>query len=71
MRQLRAAEVPCDPSLPHHFAESHSSHLREFGRFAKGERTLSIERDGEFGPEPLRNFRLGNAEPLKHRVWDI
>ena len=71
MRQLRVAVVPCDPSLPHHLAESHSIHLREFGRFAEGERSLSIERDGEFGPEPLRNFRLGNAEAREHRVRDI
>jgi len=71
LRQLRVAVVPCDPSLPHRFAESHSIHLREFGRFAEGERSLSIERDGEFGPEPLRNFRLGNAEAHEHRVRDI
>jgi len=57
--------------LPYHFAESQSIQLRKFGRFAEGERSLSIERDGELGPEPLRNFRLGNAEAIKHRVRDI
>src|ERR1022692_507930 len=70
LRQLRVAEVPRDPSLPHHFAESHAIHLREFGRLAEGERSLSIERDGEFGPGPLRNLRLGNTEALDHRVRD-
>jgi len=71
LRQLRVAVVPCDPPLPYHFAESQSVHLREFGPFAEGERSLSIERDGKLGPEPLRNFRLGNAEAPEHRVRDI
>ena len=31
LRQLRLAVVPGDASLPHHFAESHSIHLGEFG----------------------------------------
>ena len=71
LRQLRVAVVPCNPSLPHHLAERHSIHLREFGGFAKRKRSLSIECDGEFGPESLLNLPLGNAESLEHRVRDI
>ena len=64
MRQLRVAVTPCNPSLSHHLAEEHSIHLREFGGFAERKHSLSIERDGEFGRESLRNLPLGNAEAL-------
>ena len=71
MRQLRVAVVPCNPSLTHHLAEEHSIHLREFGGFAERKRSLSIECDGEFAPEPLRNLPLRNSEALEHRVRDV
>jgi hypothetical protein len=71
LRQLRVAVVPCHPSLLHQLAEEHSIHLREFGGLAERKRSLRIKRDGEFGPEPLGNLPLGNAEALEHRVRDI
>ena len=71
LRQLRVAVVPGDSSLSHHIAEEHSIHLREFGGFAERKRSLSIEREGEFGPESLRNLPLWNAEALEHRVRNI
>ena len=55
MRQLRLAVVPGNASLPDHFAEDHSVHLGEFGGFTERKRSLGIQRDSEFGPEPLRN----------------
>jgi len=64
LRQIRVAVMPCNPSLFRDLAKSHSIHLREFGRLAERERSLSVERDGKFGPEALRNFRFGNAEVL-------
>ena len=71
LRQLRVAVVPRNASLSHHPAEVHPIHLREFGGFAERKRSLGIECDGEFGPEPPRNLLLGNAEALKHRVRNI
>ena len=51
MGQLRVAVVPRNPSLPHHLAEEHSIHFREFGGFAERKRSLGIQcgkpRDGE------------------------
>ena len=71
LRQLGVAVMPGNASLSHHFAEVRSIHFREFGSFAERKRSLGIERDGEFDPEPLRNLPLGNAEALEHRVRDI
>ncbi len=71
LRQLRIAIVPGNASLSHHLAKVHSIHLREFGGFAERERSLGIERDGEFGPESSRNLPLGNAEALEHRIRNI
>jgi len=71
LRQLRVAIVPWNSPLCHDLAEEHSIHLREFGGFTERKRSLSIERDGEFGPEPLRNLPFGNAEALEHRVQDV
>ena len=70
LRQLRVAVVPGNPSLSHHLAEGHSIHLREFGGFAERKRSLSIERDGQFGAESLLNLPFGNEESLEHRVRD-
>ena len=69
--QLRVAVVPGNPSLSHRLAEKHSTHLREFSGFAKRKRSLSVEREGELGPESLRNLPLWNAEALEHRVRNI
>jgi hypothetical protein len=71
LRQLGVAIVPGNASLSHHLAEVHSIHLREFCGFAERERSLCIERDGEFGPKSPRNLPLGNAEALEHRVRNV
>ena len=71
LRQVRVGIVTGNAALPQQLAEHHSIHLREFGRLTERERSLSIERDGELGPEPRTDLGIRNTEPLDHRVRDM
>ena len=60
LRKLRVAVVPDNAPLTCQFPEDHPRHLRKLRRLSQRERSLRIEREGEFGSEALSNLSFGH-----------